>query len=97
MDIHDQNKIYELNAVYEKNEIVLSADETDVWVSKGRPCQWVLVETDDVYSVYEDVAYGRMALFINDSLVSHGMHMCSTQDIVVLHKEYFGVSKYIWK
>jgi hypothetical protein len=85
------------NLVIENVSQRLGVDE---WQAKGKPHEWEMVEEKDVHGrcfrVYVDYGHGKIALTEEGKLVRHGKDFLSTDDVVVLEKEYYGVRKYIW-
>ena len=69
------------------------------WTDRGSPHSWVEVEKSGRYTVFADVGYGWLVIFKDDSYLGRGMREITGIDaeIVVLDKEYYRVSKYIWK
>ncbi len=72
------------------------------WINEGRPNVWVKVEefssNDSVYEVEVNVAFGGMRLLENNVVVISGLgNTIAFADIVVLNKEYYGLSKYVWR
>ena len=66
------------------------------WEELGRPYHWEIVEEKYDYKVALDSAYGHIALFKNDSLLDVTSRTIILEDIVVLDKDYYSTSKYIW-
>lgn len=98
------NKEEKLKALTGKNRFQTSVKHTmpdsrsniDEWLEKGRPHEWLLVETNNDWSVYVDVGYGYLALFCKNRLVGTGkQHIITDENIVVLDTEYYGLKHYI--
>lgn len=74
----------------------------NAWVAAGRPIVWVLMESHypggmaEPVHCYYDFGYGGIMLKIGDKTeVGYG-NIIHLDGYVALHKEYYGVSKYIW-
>jgi hypothetical protein len=73
-------------------------EDLALWNKNGKPFEWQLVESDGDHHVYVDTGYGWMALFNGETLVDITLsHVMTSNDVVVLHRGYYGVTKYIWK
>lgn len=76
-----------------------------LWEEAGRPYLLVPVETYKNFTVYLDRAFGNLFLYEGDKPIAKGRYEITEHDyfeknhpdIVVLDKENFGVSKYIWR
>lgn len=72
------------------------------WESEGKPHIWITAETQGGYEVQVNTAYGGIRLLLNDEIVAVGDTMATyinsdnSIEVVVLDKEYYGVSKYLW-
>lgn len=81
-----------------------SAWPQERWENEGRPHIWITAETQDGYEVQVDKAYGGVRLLIGNEIVAVGNTMLTYShtdattkvEIVVLDKEYYCVSKYLW-
>lgn len=58
---------------------------------------WVVAEVSDEFVVWLDNGYGIIALTKGDKLVDYGNYICRCDDVVVLDRDCYGVSKYIWR
>lgn len=79
------------------HQIVVKRLTLDEWKQSANSFAWMLVETNDQHTVYLDTFYGWLALFNNGVLVGVGKETITSNDCVVLCKDYFGTPKYIWK
>jgi hypothetical protein len=72
----------------------------DQWIAAGRPYNWTLEERlmvkGRLIEVLIDVGYGGIALFINGTFAAFGKKNIVFEDLVILDKEYYQVSKLIW-
>lgn len=67
------------------------------WLELGKPRMWKFCEKDGDLSVFVDMAFGRLALFSEEKLIGDGKFEVTSKVAVVLDKDYYGTSKYIWK
>jgi len=66
------------------------------WNKLRQPYLWEIVEEKDDCKVVLDTAYGHIALFKNDILLDISSRSIVLEDVVVLDKEAYSSSKYIW-
>jgi len=67
------------------------------WEDEGCPHTWKLLEVNGEYSVVVDTSYWMMFLFKNDEIISYGEHIIITENVVVMDKNHYEISKYIWR
>ncbi len=71
------------------------------WIKDGRPDVWVKVESllseDVLYEVEVNVAYGGIRLLQDNDVVSSGKYEAISDTMIALDKEYYGLSKYLWR
>jgi hypothetical protein len=94
---HRLSQLQKLKGIAENHIISDSQQNISAWVADGKPANWIEVETNGNYTVYVDHSYGWLALFDNNTLLCWGKEtMYDCGGVVVLDKEYYSASKYIW-
>jgi len=87
--------------VYDSVEEGKKAWPQERWENEGMPHVFCKVESsEDGYEVQLDGAYGSLRLLYKGEAIAVGRNMISGiigHEIVVLDREYYGVSKYIWR
>ncbi len=89
-------KLKELKDAYVGHDSVIGNMSQEEWIAAGEPHCWILVEKHKGFSVMADVAYGRIALFKGDKLLSTGKHSAEDKEAVALDVSYFGLPHYIY-
>lgn len=72
----------------------------DEWKLNDYPRPWVKVEEDEHIIVYVDCGYGSLGLAKKNNpkeIILEGKYSIIMDNIVILDKDYYGTSKYIWK
>lgn len=101
------NKIQleKLNAmVKDRKNIIVTAEtrgaqeNVEHWNSSGRPYLWLKVEDAvcGIFTVYKDLTCGYLLLFKNNEIIGKGTDSVITDEVIVLDKDYYSCSKYIW-
>ena len=68
------------------------------WEKADKPRMWLSVEKLDDYEVQIDVGYGGVRLLKNNLEIARTNQTEIIQDdIIVIDKEYYSATKYIWK
>lgn len=94
---HRLAQLEKLKHIAEKHVISFNKQSLEVWQAEDKPANWIAVETNRQYTVYVDHSYGWLALFDNNTLLCSGKEtMYDCGGVVVLDKEYYSASKYIW-
>lgn len=89
------------NGFYKDQHIFVSSKEElktrkETWKLDGEPHVWMLEENNFVYEVWKDVAYNQIILLKNGNAVNHGVNIITFGNVIVVDKNYFDVSKYLW-
>jgi hypothetical protein len=74
------------------------ADRLQFWKDQGEAHVWEVLEQARDYTVLGDYGHGYYALFFKDQLIGWNKEsICGIpgHDVVVLNKEYYGVSIFI--
>lgn len=72
------------------------------WAVLGNPHMWKIMETvcvdHNTYEAQVDYGYGYVRLMVNGDEVGRAKvtHIVIFENCVLLDKEYFGCSKYLW-
>ena len=90
--------------VKDRKNIIVTAEtrgaqeNAEHWEEAGRPYLWLKVEEAvcGIFTVYIDLAYGYLLLFKSNEILGKGIDSVITDEVIVLDKDYYGCSKYIW-
>lgn len=77
-------------------DVIKSSNTPYDWVALGMPIVLEEVETANGYSAVFDQAYGLLYLFKGDECIARGKRELATEHCVMLDKEYYSSSKYLW-
>lgn len=91
-------KLQQLKDLYYDTEHIFEKQLTEEeWVNQNKPHIWWRVEVNENLMVLTDCGYGRIALFDGDKLIESSKASIITDTVVVMDKNYYPVTKYIWR
>lgn len=97
-EIISENVLEQLKKAFKEfpHDTIDEDEDYKEWEKQGKPYWWGLAETEGKYSVYMDYGYGNLAVFSDGELIGYGLRKIITKEVVVLHRDYYETSKYIW-
>jgi len=73
------------------------AADYDNWMKKNQPYIWLKIEEARGYSVWIDLAHGKLAVTdVNNELLGYGRKEIIDDRFVVLDTDYYGTRQYLW-
>lgn len=91
-------KLQQLKNIYQDTDHIFEKQLTnEEWLLQNKPHIWWCVEVSENLMVLTDCAYGRIALFDGDKLIESSKASIVTDTAVVMDKNYYPVTKYIWR